>query len=92
MKGESSTQEPWLAVFIDQVLSGLAHIHQNDTAHRNLKPENILFNKWAVPNGDSHSFYISDFGLVTHIDSLRRSSRHLAGTRSYMAPETALRG
>jgi serine/threonine protein kinase len=83
---------PWLPIFIDQVLSGLAYIHQKDMVHRDLKPENILFNRLAGPGSKVCSFYISDFGLVTHEDSLKRSSKDLAGTRYYRAPETALRG
>jgi serine/threonine protein kinase len=91
-KEKSSVQEPWLAAFIDQVLSGLTYIHQNNMVHRDLKPENILFNRGAGPTGEVCSFYISDFGLVTHVDTLKRSSKDLTGTRYYLAPETTLHG
>uniref|UniRef100_A0AAY4D0S7 Protein kinase domain-containing protein n=1 Tax=Denticeps clupeoides TaxID=299321 RepID=A0AAY4D0S7_9TELE len=74
--------EDALTVF-KQVVCGVMYIHSQRLIHRDLKPDNILFEK----NGDVK---IGDFGLVTMITDESGGSveRTLAkGTQSYMSPE-----
>lgn len=59
------------------VARGLAHLHQHDIRHRDLKPLNVLLN-------DTHHAKLADFGLA--VDVLKGYS-HIAGTPLYMAPE-----
>ena len=56
---------------------GLAHCHKNDVCHRDIKPQNILYDK------DSHTAVLTDFGMS------RRSTDIIdAGTSLYYsAPE-----
>mmetsp|Transcript_33381 Transcript_33381/g.72846 ORF Transcript_33381/g.72846 Transcript_33381/m.72846 type:complete len:554 (-) Transcript_33381:239-1900(-) len=81
-----------------QLLKGVKHIHSRNVAHRDLKPNNIFFNK-----GFS-SVKIGDFGLARiphcHLpesasetqpqhyeDFLEPSTSGSCGTRTYAAPE-----
>lgn len=83
LAGRMTEHELWL--FISDVASGLAYLHDNDVIHRDIKPENILQDE----RGD---YVISDFGLSTKMRStLRQASMRqndgFSGTIAYMAPE-----
>ncbi len=68
---------------IHKIADGLAHCHDNDIIHRDMKPENILF----VSDGQP---LIMDFGLALTKGSYRVTYANLsgtAGTPDYMAPE-----
>ena len=61
-----------------QLCAGLAAAHDLGVLHRDLKPSNVMLDgRGAVK--------ITDFGLADFIE--RVSSRELAGTPAYMAPE-----
>lgn len=68
-----------------QILQGVAYAHQQNTIHRDLKPQNILL----FPND---IVKIGDFGLGKNLGAdasiitLTESDEHL-GTFAYMAPE-----
>ncbi|KAN0067515.1 WD40-repeat-containing domain protein [Elaphomyces granulatus] len=68
-----------------QILDGLHFMHDNDFAHRDLKPNNILLkscppNDWWVK--------IADFGISKRIDDgLGKMSTTFKGTLGYIAPE-----
>jgi cell division cycle 2-like len=78
---------------LHDILSGVAHMHRNGIAHRDIKPQNVLLRK------DLHRFPLGvrvalcDFGSAHYAtDSFKRpNSINQRGTLHYMAPE-ALRG
>ena len=60
--------------FAKGMCKGLAHMHKNELAHRDIKLDNIMINK------DGFSPVIIDFGLVN-------STGIRDGTVSYLSPE-----
>ncbi len=65
------------------VVGALAHAHKQRIFHRDVKPENILFDR----EGNS---YISDFGFALSMDEQWNKEGEIAGTFAYMAPELLL--
>ncbi len=72
----------WMLRTFRQVLDGMAHAHQQNVIHRDLKPGNVLL-VGGVP-------MVSDFGLCKRLDAetleLTQSAEAM-GTLRYMAPE-----
>lgn len=74
---------------VRQMAAGLGHLHERDIIHMDLKPENYLL-------ADDGQLKLADFAIAAHpargwrrlIPSLRR---RIAGSRSYIAPETLRR-
>lgn len=66
------------------VLSGLAHAHTNGVVHRDVKPQNILFDWKGGPK-------LSDFGIARIADGgggvQTTTSGTVLGTYHYLAPE-----
>jgi len=70
---------------ICQVLSGLAHAHEQNIIHRDIKPANIMITPKAPLGVHAR---ILDFGLARMLGSSISTSKGLAvGSPSYMAPE-----
>jgi len=65
-----------------QVGQALTYLHHRGILHRDLKPDNIIVDQGVVK--------VLDFGLALRADQLAAyaQSAHVAGTFSYMAPET----
>jgi tRNA A-37 threonylcarbamoyl transferase component Bud32 len=80
-KGRLSLQDA--ARIIERLSSALAYAHRNGLVHRDLKPDNILFDNDGDP-------FISDFGVAKITDaSTSMTGSGIIGTPAYMSPEQA---
>lgn len=73
---------------ISQVLAGLAIMHKQDFAHRDIKPKNILIQQHPDSTG-SGSWWVklADFGISKSLEADRCTTSTIIGTHGYMAPE-----
>ncbi len=69
-----------IAYIIREILKGLRSIHRKRQLHRDLKSDNILINR----HGD---IKIGDFGYALQLTKEKSSSKEIAGTPAWMAPE-----
>ncbi|KAK0050947.1 death-associated protein kinase 2, partial [Biomphalaria pfeifferi] len=69
------------SAFIAQILHGVKHLHDNNIAHLDLKPENIM-----LLNRNSQDIKLIDFGLAQKINE-KDDIRALMGTAEFVAPE-----
>lgn len=68
---------------IERVAQGLAYAHRKGVIHRDLKPDNILFDENGEP-------FISDFGVAKLAESTSNlTGSGVIGTPAYMSPEQA---
>lgn len=76
--------EPAYAMIIfQQLCAGLKHIHDAGFAHRDMKPENLLFDK-------NFNLKICDFGAAKRFldqHGRKRGMQAIIGTGTYIAPE-----
>ena len=81
---ESADRDPMkIAAWGAQVAKALAHAHQRDVIHRDVKPSNLL-------KDDEQKIWLTDFGLARRFDDLRMSmTGAMLGTPNYMSPEQA---
>ena len=72
-----------IAKWIAQVARALAHAHQRDVVHRDVKPSNLL-------KDQDDKIWLTDFGLARRFDDVRMSmTGAMLGTPNYMSPEQA---
>ena len=69
---------------VSQLARGLEHVHARGILHRDLKPQNVLFDEQSTPK-------LVDFGLV-RVQGAKTLTQtgQVMGTPAYMAPEQAL--
>ena len=65
-----------------QILSGLAYMHSRNISHRDMKPENVIYNP------QTGMVKIIDFGFAC---ISKEKLRVFCGTPSYMSPEIVAR-
>jgi calcium-dependent protein kinase len=79
---EEKFGEKQAAVIMKKLISAINHCHANNIAHRDLKPEKIMY----VGKSDDSEVKIIDFGLSKKKGS-RNSMETVVGTPYYVAPE-----
>ena len=81
-EGKLSLQDT--ARIIERIAVALDHAHKQNVIHRDIKPDNILFDLNANP-------YISDFGVakLTEVSVDANTESRVVGTPGYMSPEQA---
>jgi serine/threonine-protein kinase len=81
-KGRFSLRDA--ALVIERLASALDHAHSRGVIHRDIKPDNVLFDA-------SNNPYISDFGVAKFTESMVSSTnQEVIGTPAYISPEQAL--
>ena len=72
------------ALVIERLAAALDHAHSKGVIHRDIKPDNVLFDT-------SNNPYLSDFGVAKFTESLISSTnQEVIGTPAYLSPEQAL--
>jgi serine/threonine protein kinase len=75
----------YVCTLLDQLLSGLAAVHEEGVVHRDIKPANILLE--ATGTGRPH-VRLGDFGIaLTKGEPRLTEANYVMGTPGYFAPE-----
>jgi serine/threonine protein kinase len=71
------------ALIIERLASALDHAHSKGIIHRDIKPDNVLFDAGNNP-------YLSDFGVAKFAEAaVSATGREVMGTPAYISPEQA---
>src|SRR5262249_10660962 len=68
------------STILTQVGQALQYVHEQGVVHRDLKPQNILFNA----KGEA---LLADFGIAKMLATINIQQGTITGTPQYMAPE-----
>lgn len=66
---------------VEQVALALGHAHERSIVHRDVKPENMIFNK------DTKTAFLTDFSIARILDNSHTRTGTVLGSPSYMSPE-----
>src|SRR5215208_2477869 len=81
-KGKFSLRDA--ALIIERLASALDHAHSRGVIHRDIKPDNVLFDS-------SNNPYLSDFGVAKLAEGrVTNTGCEVIGTPAYISPEQAL--
>jgi len=76
-------EEPTARLYAAEVISGLGYIHKQGYMYRDLKPENLMIDKYGY-------LKIVDFGFCKKVPPTGKKSQTLCGTPEYLSPELVL--
>lgn len=69
--------------FIEQILSGIRHAHEQGIVHRDIKPQNVMIDR-------NQTLKIVDFGIAKALsETAMTQTNHVVGTVQYLSPEQA---
>jgi len=81
-KGKFSLRDA--ALIVERLAAALDHAHAKGIIHRDITPDNVLFDS-------SNNPYLSDFGIAKVTESLiSATGQEVLGTPAYLSPEQAL--
>mmetsp|Transcript_41984 Transcript_41984/g.96405 ORF Transcript_41984/g.96405 Transcript_41984/m.96405 type:complete len:603 (-) Transcript_41984:75-1883(-) len=83
MQGRGGLSSALMEACLAQMLCGIAYLHHHRFVHRDIKPDNYLFEK---PGNDYGSLKLADFGLATRCQDGKTLSG-MVGTIYYVAPD-----
>ncbi|OEH76491.1 CAM CDPK domain-containing protein [Cyclospora cayetanensis] len=83
----SALTEKSVSEIMRQLMNALAYFHSKHVAHKDLKPENVLFQD----SSPDSPIKVIDFGLAELFEKTDAHSKNAAGTALYMAPEVFMR-
>ena len=80
-KGVWPLTEAEAKIIFKQVIYGINYMHQRNVVHRDIKLENIIFDK------DQQKVKLVDFGFSICLKDIKQKIKVFCGTPTYMAPE-----
>lgn len=84
MQREKNFTEPRARFYAAEIASALGYLHQNNIIYRDLKPENLLLDRYG-------HVVLTDFGLCKEGIKLKDKTDTFCGTPEYLAPEVILK-
>jgi serine/threonine protein kinase len=84
LQREKNFAEPRARFYAAEIASALGYLHQNNIIYRDLKPENLLLDRYG-------HVVLTDFGLCKEGIKLKDKTDTFCGTPEYLAPEVILK-
>jgi serine/threonine protein kinase len=77
---EADLEDQLALNFTEQLLAGVEFMHQNQIAHLDIKPDNLVVD-------ENDNLRIIDFGIAVHLKGLGHMVEGFLGTKGWVAPE-----